>query len=125
MSRPARNLSAAQDLGDRAVTARDAWFARNGEVSDGRIASAIYGQSGVYMTHAALKKLWAGEMDPNSVMIETILAIARFLEVDPDDFGPVIAQRRRQVAALALGEETPGFVGAGDGNRTRVLSLGS
>ena len=56
---------------------------------------------GVYMTHAALKKLWAGEMDPNSVMIETIMAIARFLEVDLDDFGPVVARRRRQVFELA------------------------
>ena len=117
MSRPARNNAAAAELGLLAVKARDAWIERHGELSDGRMAAAVFGESGVYMTHNALKKLWVGDMDPYTVGIETILAIANFLEVDPDDFGPIVAQRRRQVVALAQGER----IGSGAGGRSTAL----
>ena len=42
----------------------------------------------------------------------TILAIALFLGVDPDEFGPVIAQRRRYVTALASGDGLAGDLSA-------------
>jgi len=116
MARPAPNLHAAADLGQRAVSARDRWIAAHGPISDNRMAARILQTTGVYTTHATLRKLWGGEMDPNVVMIDTILAIARFLEVDPDEFGPVIAKRRQQVIALANGEAEPlAASGAGAG----------
>lgn len=69
-----------------------------------------------------LRKLWIGKVDPHTVEIETILAIARLLEFEPEAFGPVIAARSRQVVALVGVGELTG-VGAGYGNRTRVLTL--
>lgn len=116
MARPAADLEAAAELGKRARKARDQWVATHGSMSDGRMAAASFRATGIYTTHNAFKKLWAGEMDPHTVGIETILAIARFLEVDPDEFGPVIAERRRQVVALASGEAA--LAGAGAGGRS-------
>ena len=69
------------------------------------------------MNHYVPKRHWVGDIDPFTVGIETILAIANFLEVEPDDFGPIVAQRRRQVVALARGER----IGAGAGGRGTAL----
>ena len=101
MPRPTADLKAAADLGQRAVKARDEWVSRNRPISDDRMAADIYRVTGTYTTRASLLKLWAGDMDPHTVAIETILSIALFLGVDPDDFGPIIAQRRKYVSALA------------------------
>ena len=41
-----------------------------------------------------------GRHGPKTSGIETILTIANFLEVDPNDFGQIVSQRRHQVVAL-------------------------
>ena len=124
MGRPTPDQHAAADLAKRATKARKAWEKKNRAISDERLASEVFRMTGVYCNRGTLGKLWSGKVDPHSVGIETILAVARFLEVEPEEFGPVIAERSRQIAALVNGGELVG-VGAGDGNRTRVLSLGS
>jgi hypothetical protein len=101
MPRPTADLESAADLGRRATKARDEWVSRNRPISDDRMAADIFRVTGTYTTRASLQKLWSGEMDPHTVGIETILAIALYLGIDPDDLGPVVAQRRRYVAALA------------------------
>ena len=70
------------DLAKRASKARKTWEARNRHLSDDRPASEIFRMTGVYFNRATLGKLWAGKVDPHSVGIETILAIAHFLRVD-------------------------------------------
>ena len=85
------------------------------------MAAEIFSQTGVYFNRGTLGKLWSGKVDPHSVGIETILSIAKFLEIDPDEFGPVIAERRRQLAALMFNEDT--LAGAGAGGRSSTFSF--
>ena len=114
-------MTAAADLGRRATKARKSWERQHRHVSDERMAAEIFSQTGVYFNRGTLGKLWSGKVDPHSVGIETILSIAKFLEVDPDEFGPVIAERRRQLAALMFNEDT--LAGAGAGGRSSTFSF--
>jgi hypothetical protein len=81
----------------------------------------VFALTGVYVPRWTIYKLWNGQVDPNTVALETVIAVGRYLGLDPDELGPVIADRVAQFNNLLSGD----LVGAGDGNRTRVLSLGS
>lgn len=122
MPRPAVNKEAARDLGTRIAKARKLKEASGGPVATDRVAAEVYAITGVYVPRSTIYNLWHSKVDPHTIALETIIAVGRYLGLEPEELGPVVADRLAQLQALVAGVE---LLGAGDGNRTRVLSLGS
>lgn len=122
MARPPVNKEAAKDLGARLAKARHVHEKQHGSYALDRVAAEVYRETGVYVPRSTIYNLWHSKVDPHTIALETIIAVGRYLGLEPEELGPVVAGRLALLQALVAGVE---LRGAGDGNRTRVLSLGS
>lgn len=93
MSRPPKDQQASADLGNRLTVLKEKREKRAGYLSNERIAREMWSEVNYPISAEQVRKYHAGQVDPHTVHLEEIAAVAEYYRVPLRKLSPIAFER--------------------------------